>query len=386
MTSAVELDIGPLRAAVQNVKSDGLTEKEIALVNELVMNPTAELSESTIKELSAIKVTPKIKEFFNATETALWPVMDAIYNCHDTDNATQKAEWDLFQQIEQDFTDKKAHCATLASTASNSRDSHHTCRFVEEQGTYDNSTHCNETRAKIKWDLDVCYGVLVRKTGCFTELFCTPPNPGEGVPGTDAEVTARVEEKITCTEAYPPTAEEYIRLRDLYNDKVIECNNLQRIWIDCQAECCEKQNKYETDVCSTNDCMNDACSTYSSAYNARKADYDIVDAKVVKNAKKRQFTDLHLFRIHCILGNIQSQEGGLEETRKRIEQCFTKSPYGDKGTEVGKHLEILSKPAPAKLTCDTVPPSPCENDFITAEYTNRLNISATPPCECQPCV
>jgi len=340
-------------ASMEDVKTDGI-EREAALINKVLTNPTAELTESMVNQLASMRITPEVETFIDATLKEMIPVFDALQQATYNDTAERDKFLDRFDEIQEELTNNKAEHKIGKNLVDGFRKSHKKCRD-EQQEKYDDLIKCRTEEHQLLLAKQAAAGVLDTRTSTVKGLICE-----------DDDVTNNLPDKIESAGPFAEAGRKYIEADEAHKNKVKECNSHDQALKEKIKVCDGKQTMFETQMCTYGGKFKSWCTGYDTKYETEKSAFFIVWDNIKSRVTKRLFEWKHLKRVECVLQALKklAKDWSRELITETIEGCNS-NPFHN------KNLEIEEKPIPVKVSCPYTKDLklPCSDDFIKKEYS-----------------
>jgi len=350
---------------VSGIESTEGIEREATLIRKVLTSPTAELSQSMVEELAAMRITPEVAAFIKGTLTNLEAVFVDIEEASTADSKAREAFLDSFDELLVNITADNKTAQTIGRGVVEARDKHTECRN-QEKAALDAKRTCDDELAVLFTAKENAFTDLETQTKSLKALIC------------HSEVTANLKQKVDKADPYAEAGRKYIDAADAYDKKKVECDKKTQIHTDKRAKCKEKQGTLEQCVCMEGRHALDSCAAYTAAYNVKVADYKEYLKTLADNVVKRKFEWKHLKRVHCTLGALANHTVEKHSTiTDTIKGCQSK-PF------LNPKLDIELTPAPDTVHCLPVPDMPCVQAYKSKEYSNLPE--GCPAHECQPCI
>jgi len=334
--------------ASEKVVNNHRIEREAGLVSSLLKS--SEISDSMVKELASMRITPEVKEFIEGTLQTLQPVFEAILAASGNDTKARDDMLKEFKDLESYLTDAAQKASIAEGHANTTRTEHMTCRG-EQLTLWTALQSCRAKETELEGTMNDAKGVLVDKTATLKSLLCHDDN-----------VTKNLEARIAAAVPYAQAGQDFLDAKEAYDAKVIECNAKESEYNNKTTACNNEQGTFEGHMCAIGEETKIGCGSYDTAYGIRKQDYMTFADEVERNSKKRVFEWTHLNRVGCALEFLKSHKVENHEVLERdIKACSTK-PY------LKPELVIARKDPPPKSPCLVLPSLPCSSAFLSKEY------------------
>jgi len=359
-------------ASINDINTDGI-EREAVLVNYLLNSRTAEFSDSMIKELASMRITPEVAAFIKGTLQQMLPVFGDLEASSANDTKVRNTMHEKFGDLESHLKETQKKADIHKSNAAMERNDHLHCRssprsknFESQKSLYESLNTCLSEEAALKQKKQTAESALGAAENTLKQLVCH-----------DKDAVNQLKAKIAAAGPYASAGRAFLEAKKVYDAKVEECKKIKTNYDKMTTECNSKQTKFEGTMCKMSVTAATGCSAYQAAYAARLSDYNRLSDEIEINSKKRQFEWTHLKRVHCALDALSTHTVDTHAAlTKTIEKCVSTSYANDK-------LKIERKPAPDKLPCLVLPPLPCSSEFLKAEYEMlKAGYEAT---DCVPC-
>jgi len=171
-----------------------------------------------------------------------------------------------------------------------------------------------------------------------------------------------------------PKNPEYDDAKGTLERKKAECEGIANDLRAKRASCDSDQGTFERSSCQYAVSMKKMCTVFARTYSAAVAAYEQEEDSVEKLEADRVEEFTGLTHAGCILDAIAGT-GGL--SKEKIQACQT--VLVDTTA-----LKIDYKPTPPDPGCPSVPPYPCNNDFMSNEYVGKMP-SGTRAATCSKC-
>lgn len=107
-------------------------EREATLIRKVLTSPTAELSQSMVEELAAMRITPEVAAFINGTLTNLEAVFGDIVDASDEDTKARDDFLKTFDELSVNLTAAAEQAVNIRSGVEKARNEHTDCRAQEK--------------------------------------------------------------------------------------------------------------------------------------------------------------------------------------------------------------------------------------------------------------
>jgi len=350
---------------VSGIESTEGIEREATLIRKVLTSPAAELSQSMVEELAAMRITPEVAAFIRGTLTNLGPVFEDIEEASSNDTQRRDVFLDSFKNLTLNLTTATANAAGIEVEVVKARKEHSECRGTEKVDL-DAKTKCDSELADRLREKEAALDDLTKKTNQLKGLIC------------HSDVVAKLQQKVDAADPYADAGRKYIKAAEAYKEKKEECDKKTKKYTETRAECGKKQGVLEQCTCILGIHSTDSCAAYTAGYDTKVEDYNIFLTSLADSVAKRKFEWKHLKRVACTLNLLANHTVSKHESlTKKIHDCQLK-PF------VNDVLDIELTPAPQKGTCPAVPDMPCSDAYKNKEYSNLpegVSEHTCVPCE-----
>jgi len=350
---------------VSGIESTEGIEREATLIREVLTSPTAELSQSMVEELAAMRITPEVAAFIQGTLSNLKPVFEDIEEASKNDTTRRDVFLKSFDELSANLSTATANDARIQDEVAKASKVHVACR-KEEKVDLDAKRQCDSELAVLLNEKEAAFGILKAKTEQLKGLIC------------NTDVVDNLQQKVDTADPYADAGRKYLKAAEAYKVKKDECDAKTKTYTEKRAECKTKQQTLEQCYCIQGSHAKDECAAYTAGFDAKVEDYNIFLKQLGDSVAKRKFEWKHLKRVACTLQALATHTVEKHDTLTvTINECQSK-PF------VNDVLDIPLTPAPGKGQCPAVPPLPCSEAYKNKEYSSLPE--GCPAHECQPCV
>jgi len=351
---------------VSGIESTEGIEREATLIRKVLTSPTAELSQSMVEELAAMRITPEVAAFIQGTLSNLKPVFEDIEEASNNDTTRRNVFLESFNELSSNLSKATQTDARIRRDVAKASKEHKACRD-DEKVTLDAKTQCDGELAVLLGKKDVAFGALKAKTKQLKDLICS----------TD-DVEHLLQQKVNTADPYADAGRQYLTAAEAYNSKKTECDAKNKTYTEKRADCKKKQQTLEQCTCIQGGHAKEECAAYTAGFDTKVQDYNIFLTQLGDSVAKRKFEWKHLKRVACTLEALATHTVEKHDTLAvTINECQSKA-------FVNQALDIALTPAPGKGECPAVPPLPCSEAYINKEYSSLPE--GCPAHECKPCL
>jgi len=345
-------EIASAVASMEEVKLNGI-EQEAALINKVLANPTAELTESMVNQLASMRITPEVKTFLEATMNNLKPVFNDLVEATTKDTAERNASLNKFNEIKDKLDTNQVEYRQGKKSVKGYRTQHVNCRG-DEKTKKETMLNCRAEEATLKTAMEAAKAQLETREGTLKGLLCN-----------DDDATNNLKSKIDSADPYAEAGQAYIKAADDHAAKVEECNGFEKEWKTQKNACSVNQVDFENQMCTFGGKCKGWCRDYETAYETLKGDFQSLWDSIQGRVTKRLFEWTHLKRVECVLQALQTlaTDTSHAEITSSIQTCNA-NPYEN------ADLRIAEISAPDKEHCKYTDDLklPCSEDFVKTEY------------------
>jgi len=345
-----------------SVDSDQGMESEVALISSFMKLRGSEFSDSMVKQLASMRITPEVRQFIKGTLLSLDPVFTELVNSTQNDIIVCRGMFDSFATLDQGVEESNAAISDAEAAANNSRVAHQNCRNVQLEH-WKKWQVCRSEENALSADEAAAKGTLQDATTHFKNLLCH-----------DKNITNNLQAKIDAAGPFKTAGEAYLKAKALYDAKVEECNRNETRWTKKKDDCDHAQETFERLMCDCDNKISVSCATYRAKYNTKKTDYIIFQNQVVNNTIERKFEYTHLKRVACALSTLANHTiDNHAVLGPEIQACSQKNfPHP------GFDFDPTDPPVPRP--CKDGPPIPCEDRFKIKEYGHLVDGQKAATC------
>jgi len=351
---------------VSGIESTEGIEREATLIRKVLTSPTAELSQSMVEELAAMRITPEVAAFIKGTLSNLKPVFEDIEKASNNDTTRRDFFLKSFEELSDNLTKATKNDARIQKEVAWASGNHTACRD-DEKVALDAKTQCDGQLAVLLIAKNAAFGELQAKTEQLKILICSTN-----------DVEHLLQQKVDTADPYADAGRKYLKAAEDYKKKKTECDEKTETHRAQRAACKTKQHTLEQCTCIQGSHAKDECAAYTAGFDTKVEDYNMFLKQLEDSVAKRKFEWKHLQRVACTLEALATHTVENHDTLTvTINECQSKE-------FVNKALDIALTPAPGKGECPAVPPLPCTDAYKRKEYS--ILPKGCQAHECQPCL